>query len=536
MFRYHSILLLAILYFFEYGLAYKILVFSPATSKSHLISNGRIADELAKAGHNVTLLEIDFLGIVDSTKSAKLVKKTIVRVPKKMQGFKNVIQSFSEGVMEDEGLFELLKGNIAYQTVYNDLCEEFLENEVMFNKLKDENFDAFFAEQLNICGFGYAKALGIQRKFLISSCPFFSHVYDYTSHPAPYASVPFISDMSPEPTYLERTNNLLRGITINTFFYFSHNRLTSIFRKKFGDDFPAITEIVRNVDIIFLATDEIIDFSSPTLPNLVHVGGLGVDDDTTEMGPVFEAEMKKGDKGVIYFSLGTIANTSTIDKKVMESFLEIVKKFPDYHFLIRADKNDKNTKDKATEISNVFVSDWLPQPAILHHPRLRTFITHAGYNGLMEAALAGVPLITIPFMFDQNLNSRAIEKKGWGIRRDKKQFLTEPNAIEEAIREMLTNPSYTKQAHRVRDLMRNKPMGARDRFIKTTEWVIQNGGVHELLTEGRDLSIIKYYNLDIIVPCFFVAFYFIIFPFFKLFGGFYYYSCFGHIESKYKKD
>lgn len=70
-----------------------------------------------------TLLEIDFLGIVDSTKSAKLVKKTIVRVPKKMQGFKNVIQSFSEGVMEDEGLFELLKGNIAYQTVYNDLCE-----------------------------------------------------------------------------------------------------------------------------------------------------------------------------------------------------------------------------------------------------------------------------------------------------------------------------------------------------------------------------------------------------------------------------
>lgn len=83
------------------------------------------------------------------------------------------------------------------------------------------------------------------------------------------------------------------------------------------------------------------------------------------MGPVFEAEMKKGDKGVIYFSLGTIANTSTIDKKVMESFLEIVKKFPDYHFLIRADKNDKNTKDKATEISNVFVSDWLPQPAIL---------------------------------------------------------------------------------------------------------------------------------------------------------------------------
>lgn len=33
--------------------AYKILVFSPTISRSHMISNGRIADALAKDGHNV---------------------------------------------------------------------------------------------------------------------------------------------------------------------------------------------------------------------------------------------------------------------------------------------------------------------------------------------------------------------------------------------------------------------------------------------------------------------------------------------------
>ncbi|PIC26025.1 hypothetical protein B9Z55_018731 [Caenorhabditis nigoni] len=516
--------------------AYNILVFSPATSKSHLISNGRIADELARAGHNVTLLEIDFLGIVDTTKSAKLVKKTIVRTPKGMQQFRNVLQGFSEIVMEDPGLWGLVEGNIMYQNAYNALCEEFLEMDDIFQELKAQNFDGFFAEQLNICGFGYAKALGIERRFLISSCPYFSHVYDYTSHPAPYASVPFVADMSPEPTYLERAQNLLNGFTCNMLFRYMHTQLTSIFRNKFGQDFPSVPEIVRNVDIIFLATDEIIDFSAPTLPNLVNIGGLGVDDDTTEMEPVFEAEMRKGEKGVIFFSLGTIANTSTIDKKVMESFLGIVKKFPDYHFLIRADKYDKNTKERAKGISNVFVSDWLPQPAILHHPRLRTFITHAGYNGLVEAARAGVPLITIPFMFDQNLNSRAIEKKEWGIRSDKKKLLNDPDSFEADLREMLNNPSYTKNAHRIRDLIKSKPLGARDRFIKTTEWVIQNGGVRELLTEGRDLSIITSYNLDIIVPVLFVLLYFLVIPFFKLIGGFYYYSCFGHIESKHKLD
>ncbi|EGT42702.1 CBN-UGT-47 protein [Caenorhabditis brenneri] len=516
--------------------AYKILVFSPATSKSHLISNGRIADELARAGHNVTLLEVDFLGIVDSTTSAKLVKKTIVRTPRGMQEFRNVLQGFSEIVMEDGGLTELLRGNIQYQSAYNALCEELLERDDVFESLKAENFDGFFAEQLNICGFGYAKALGIERRFLISSCPYFSHVYDYTSLPAPYASVPFSSDMSPEPTYLERAKNMLNGLTCNVLLRYLHTKLDAIFRNKFGPDFPAVTEIVRNVDIIFLATDEIIDFSAPTLPNLVNIGGLGVDDDTTEMSPQVEAEMKKGKNGVIFFSLGTIANTSTIDKKVMDSFLGIVQKFPDYHFLIRADKYDKNTKERAKGVSNVYVSDWLPQPAILHHPRLRTFITHAGYNGLVEAARAGVPLITIPFMFDQNLNSRAIEKKGWGIRMDKLHLLTNPEAIEGAIREMLTNPSYTQQAHRIRDLIKTKPMGARERFIKTTEWVIQNGGVHELLTEGRNLSIITSYNLDILVPIFLFFLFFIIIPFFKLIGGFYYFSCFGHIESKQKKE
>lgn len=32
---------------------YKILIFSPTNSRSHMISNGRIADTLAKDGHEV---------------------------------------------------------------------------------------------------------------------------------------------------------------------------------------------------------------------------------------------------------------------------------------------------------------------------------------------------------------------------------------------------------------------------------------------------------------------------------------------------
>jgi hypothetical protein len=38
---------------FHSSSAAKILVFSPTMSRSHMISNARIADSLAKDGHNV---------------------------------------------------------------------------------------------------------------------------------------------------------------------------------------------------------------------------------------------------------------------------------------------------------------------------------------------------------------------------------------------------------------------------------------------------------------------------------------------------
>ncbi|KIH66188.1 hypothetical protein ANCDUO_03488 [Ancylostoma duodenale] len=56
----------------------RILVYSPSISYSHLISNGRIADALAKAGHDVVMFIPEYSASTTKFTAAKHAK--IVRM------------------------------------------------------------------------------------------------------------------------------------------------------------------------------------------------------------------------------------------------------------------------------------------------------------------------------------------------------------------------------------------------------------------------------------------------------------------------
>jgi len=61
---------------------------------------------------------------------------------------------------------------------------------------------------------------------------------------------------------------------------------------------------------------------------------------------------------------------------------------------------------------------WAPQMKLLAHPSMGVFITHCGWNSIMESIVTGVPLICRPILGDQMLNQRLIEsvlKFGTGI-------------------------------------------------------------------------------------------------------------------------
>lgn len=63
------------------------------------------------------------------------------------------------------------------------------------------------------------------------------------------------------------------------------------------------------------------------------------------------------------------------------------------------------------------VRGWAPQLAVLAHPSVGAFVTHCGWNSVLEAASAGVPVLTWPLVFEQFINERLVtEVAAFGAR------------------------------------------------------------------------------------------------------------------------
>ncbi|XP_068648204.1 anthocyanidin 3-O-glucosyltransferase 7-like [Aristolochia californica] len=54
------------------------------------------------------------------------------------------------------------------------------------------------------------------------------------------------------------------------------------------------------------------------------------------------------------------------------------------------------------------VVPWAPQTALLGHPATGAFVTHCGWNSVLESVADGVPMICRPVFVDQTLNARAV--------------------------------------------------------------------------------------------------------------------------------
>ncbi|KAL3108143.1 hypothetical protein niasHT_016334 [Heterodera trifolii] len=476
-----------------------------------MISNGRVADALASDGHDVTFLEIEYvvpIGALNATKLANLWQ-----IPGKFFnmnfGGKSLFKMLADSAFEKPSLVNIFFSSKLFQASQNDACEALIRTQSQqFELLKKRNFDVIISEQLNFCGAGIGHLLDIPVNIVLSSCSLQEHLASLIGLPFPSSFVPSLMDSnwSDKMSILQRFQNLMHKFAGYNYLRFGIDPLTQIFRKHFGNAFPDLRSIVSKSPLIFVASDEFVDFPRPLFSNVIYIGGLGMEkshDGKTKqiaLKEPFLAEMGKSTDGVIFFSMGSIMRSSDMPESFRRHIFEAFSQLKNYHFIVKVEKDDNYSENLAKNLDNVFLTSWAPQLDILGHPRLRLFITHGGFNSLLEAANAGVPVLLMGFFADQHRNGRVAERNGWGKVVEKRQLLEGSEHFRAAIQTVLEDQSYVANAKRTQRLLATKPFTAKERLLKNIRFLEMNGGQFpELLSESRHMGWVQLHNFDLAV-------------------------------------
>ncbi|KAJ3694184.1 hypothetical protein LUZ60_009664 [Juncus effusus] len=121
---------------------------------------------------------------------------------------------------------------------------------------------------------------------------------------------------------------------------------------------------------------------------------------------------RKDAKSVLYINFGSAAYKSPKQLVEVGSGLETSSK--PFIWVIKKKEMDPQIENWLLEFENrtkdigLILKGWAPQMVILSHPSVGGFMTHCGWNSVLEAISMGVPMITWPHFQDQFLNENLV--------------------------------------------------------------------------------------------------------------------------------
>ncbi|XVE67950.1 hypothetical protein DITRI_Ditri09bG0029000 [Diplodiscus trichospermus] len=121
---------------------------------------------------------------------------------------------------------------------------------------------------------------------------------------------------------------------------------------------------------------------------------------------------EKLDQGcsVLYVAFGSQAEISSEQLKQIAIGLEQSK--VNFLWVIRKKESElgEGFEEKVKE-RGIVVREWVDQREILMHQSVQGFLSHCGWNSVLESICAGVPILAWPMLAEQPLNARMVEEE-----------------------------------------------------------------------------------------------------------------------------
>lgn len=210
---------------------------------------------------------------------------------------------------------------------------------------------------------------------------------------------------------------------------------------------------------------------------VIPVGFLppSVEEDNSSEWVAIETWLKKqGPASVIYVALGTEATLTQEEVNELALGLEL-SNLPFFWVLRKPSSSSENDSyvlpagfEDRIKGRGIICKGWAPQVKILAHESVGGFLTHCGWNSIIESLSVGCALVLLPLIAEQGVNARVLhgEKIGLEIQRDKQEGSFTRDSVAATLRMVMVDEygeMFRKKTMEMRDIFGNKELS--DQYI-----------------------------------------------------------------------
>ncbi|XP_046612428.1 UDP-glucosyltransferase 2-like [Neodiprion virginianus] len=460
--------------------ASKILAIMPLHAKSHYVPFEPLLKRLAERGHEVRVVshfpqKVKIPNLTDVDISASLPPR---------------IGSMDLGVVENFTLWTnakyLWKNGVG-------ICRPVFEHPGVKELLDTkERFDLTIFEIFGTdCFLGFAEKFGTPFVGVTSSIAM-PWLPDALSNPDNPSYIPhFFSRYPGHMSFHERLLNAVYLLALKIGYrFYSDQPSYEIAKSYFGPNLPPLDVLRSKVGLVLVNGHHSVTSPRAMAPGVKEVGGIHI----PSSGPArLPRELKEyldsAVEGVVYFSIGSVLNSTTFPPKNLAILREAFGQLP-HRVLWKCDEREMPQLPR-----NVKCFDWVPQLSVLCHPNVRVFFSHGGLLSTQEAVYCGVPILGMPIHGDQFANVAHSVEQGYALMTD--FYNPSHDNIYGNLKALLTDNRYTEHVRQASRRFRDRPQAPLEEAVFWVEYILRHGP-RALRTAASELAWYQYLLLDVV--------------------------------------